>query len=345
MSTNKKKIIMYPSGTVELPSSHLRIYETAKELSALGHDVVVVDPNFSNENKRFYLDLAESGTIIYVQKMSQSFHKPQNFIPYKHKFTIVYDVDDFHNGQDSGLIEMADTVVAGSHYVADYCRQINKNVHIACSITDTEVYKYIDRTERPASRPLQIVWTENFANAYMEDLALVQKVMQRIYNKHKIRFVLQGLRENRFFNKPNYRNLLVKFIQRFPYAIIQKSMPIERYLREGVQTLFDSDIGIVPFKADRVGKAGQNMRSLMSTGLACIGTPGNEHEHIVDHGRTGFLATTEAEWEARLEQLISNKDLRLQMGRAAGEHVRNTYGRKRYIERICSILHLSPIIK
>ena len=345
MSTNKKKIIMYPSGTVELPSSHLRIYETAKELSTLGHDVVVVDPNLSNESKRIYLELAESGAIVYIQKMAQSFHKPQNFIPYKNKFTIVYDVDDFHNGQDSGLVEIANIVVAGSHYVADYCRQINKNVYIACSITDTEIYKYVDRTERPASRPLQIIWTENFANAYMEDLILIQKAMQRIRDKYKVRFVLQGLRENRFFNKPNYKNLLVKFIQMFPYAVIQKSMPIEQYLQEGVQTLFDSDIGIIPFKVDRVGKAGQNMRSLMSTGLACIGTPGNEHEHIIDHGKTGFLASTETEWEAYLEQLILNKDLRLQMGRAAGGHIRNTYSRKKYVEKICDILHLSPTVE
>jgi hypothetical protein len=334
------RILFYPSGTRELPSSHLRVYETAGELEKLGHKTTIVDPDITDDNKRIYLNLAEPGTIVYVQKIAQTFHKPENFAPFKNKFKIVYDVDDYHEGQDTGMVEVAHQIVAGSHFVADFCKRINKNVEIACSITDTEVYGYVDRSKRPTNRPIQIIWTESYANAYLEDLSLIQKPMQKMYDKYKIRFVLQGIRENRHIRNPKYQNLIVKFIHMFPYCIIQKFLPINEYLVKGVQIIKDSDIGVIPFKADRVGKAAQNMRSLMSVGLGVIGTPGNEHEYVIESGRSGLLASSEAEWEEALEMLITNQDLRLTMGSKASQHINATYSRPQYIKRITQILDL-----
>ncbi len=333
------KILFYPSGDRELPSSHLRVYEVAKEIEKLGHKATVVDPHIADDNKRVYLDLAEAGTIVYVQKIAQKFHTPESFEPYRDKFKIIYDVDDFQEGQDDSMIEMADLIVAGSHYVGHYCKQLNDHVHILCSITDTDVYSYIDRKLRP-KESIQIVWTENFANAYLEDLSLIEEPMRKMYKKYNIRFVIQGLRENRHIPNPRYHNLIVKFLHMFPYATIQKFMPIEQYLTKGVQTLKDSDIGVIPFSSDRVGKAGQNMRSYMSLGLGVIGTSGNEHEYIIEHGKTGLLATTEQEWENALERLIADKAQRLDMGWKASQHIRKTYSRGEYIGQIVKILDL-----
>lgn len=332
------KVLFYPSGDRELPSSHLRVYEVADELEQRGHSVTIVDPTYSDENKKVYLDLAEAGTIVYVQKIGQSFHKPESFLPFKEKYTIVYDVDDFHDGQDDGMMAMADIVVAGSHYVGEYCQKYNSNVHVLCSITDTDVYKPMEREGR--SGPPTIIWTENFANAYLEDLGLIEGPMRRMHEEYDIKFILQGLRENRHIPNPRYQNLLANFIRMFPYAIIQKFMPIDQYLDEGVQTLREADIGIIPFKPDRVGKAGQNMRSLMSLGLGVIGTPGNEHEYIIKDGETGLLASTEEEWDAALERLITDQKARLEMGKKATRHIKRAYSRKRYMERIIEILGL-----
>ena len=333
------KILFYPSGTKDLPSSHLRVYETAIELEKLGYNCTVVDPNISDESKKVYLDIADPGTIVYVQKIAQPFHKPTSFLPYKGKHVIVYDVDDFHEGQDNLMIQTADKVVAGSHYVMNYCLQYNPNVSLLCSITDTDVYRFIDRSNRP-EKPVTIVWTESFANAYLEDLQLIQGPMRKMFEKYSIKFILQGLRENRNIGNKRYLNLIPKFIQMFPYCVIQKFMPIAQFLTKGAQTLKDADIGAIPFKPDRVGKAAQNMRSLMSVGLGCIGTPGNEHEYVIEHGITGFLASTEKEWEEALETLITNRELRLEMGRKASVNIAKTYGRQQYVSGIIKALNL-----
>ena len=334
------KILFYPSGDRELPSSHLRVYEVAKEFESRGVSATVVDPKLQDESKKVYLDLAEPGTIVYVQKIAQSFHKPESFAPYRGKYKIIYDVDDYHDGQDSLMIEIADLIVAGSHYVMNYCMQYNKNVHLACSITDTDIYSFVDRSSKPMNAPVTIIWTESFANAYLDDLSLIEKPMRVMHETHNIRFILQGLRENRHIPNKRYHNLLANFIRMFPYCNIQKFMPIDQFLTIGAQTIKDADIGIIPFKPDRVGKAGQNMRSLMGVGLGVIGTPNNEHEHIITHGETGLLASTEEEWEEALNKLITDRELRLKMGTKAAEHIQNTYSREQYMKRIVSILGL-----
>lgn len=335
------KILFYPSRDRELPSSHLRVYEVAKELENRGiATITVVEPSLHDESKKVYLDLAEPGTIVYIQKIAQSFHRPENFSPYKGKHKIVYDVDDYHDGHDNLMIEMADLIVAGSHYVMNYCKQYNSNVHLACSITDTDIYSFVDRSTKPTNVPVTLIWTESFANAYLDDLSLIERPMRKMYEKHNIRFILQGLRENRNIDKKRYHNLLANFIRMFPYCSIQKFMPIDQFLTKGAQTIKDADIGIIPFRPDRVGKAGQNMRSLMAVGLGVIGTPGNEHEHIITHGETGLLASTEEEWEQSLETLITDRELRLKMGTKAAEHIQNTYSREQYIKHIVAILGL-----
>lgn len=333
------KLLFYPSGTKDLPSSHLRVYETALELEKKGYTCTIVDPTLPDESKKVYLDLAEPGTIVYIQKIAQPFHKPASFLPYKDKFRLVYDVDDYHEGQDDLMIQCVNQVIAGSHYVMNYCLQHNPNVTLLCSITDTDIYKYVDRADKKKG-PLDIIWTESFANAYLEDLILIQAPMRKMYEKHNVRFTLQGLRENRNIGNKRYWNLIPKFIQMFPYCIIQKFMTIEQFLIKGVQTVQSADIGTIPFKTDRVGKAAQNMRSLMSVGLGCIGTPGNEHEYVIEHGVTGFLASTEKEWEEALETLITNRELRLEMGRKASEHIAKTYGREQYVSGLIKALNL-----
>jgi len=334
------KILFYPSGDRELPSSHLRVWEVADELERLGFNVTTVDPTLPDPTKRAYLDLLEAGSIVYVQKISQRFHKPEYFEPYLNKFTIIYDVDDFHAGLDDDMMSMVDTVVAGSHYIADYASQFNSNVCLNCSITDTEIYSYADRSVKPIDEPIRIVWTESYANAYLEDLTLIERPMRKMYEKYNIEFTLQGLRQNSFIRNPKYHNLVVKFLHMFPYAKIQKFMPLDLFLVEGVGLIRNSDIGIIPFKPDRLGKAGQNIRSLMSAGLGVIGTPGNEHEHIITHGETGFLASSEEEWEQALEKLITDRELRLRMGRKASDHILSTYSRAQYMSKIIKILDL-----
>jgi glycosyltransferase involved in cell wall biosynthesis len=80
-----------------------------------------------------------------------------------------------------------------------------------------------------------------------------------------------------------------------------------------------SDVGIswIPDDDWSRGKCGLKLLQYMAAGLPVVTNPVGVHVDMVEHGRTGFLATTDAEWIAALRTLSRDPALRLRMGRAA----------------------------
>lgn len=329
------KIIFFPSGDIDLPSAHLRVYEVASELERRGYKTIIVNPSLSDEQKGLYLKHGSRGDIIYIQKIFQPFHNVKNFAPYREKYKFVYDVDDFHpNKENSGLTEFVDLVVAGSHYVAKCSKRYNKNVVVLCSITDTELYHPIPRNnEIPV-----VFWCEWYANAYLKDLELIEKPLNKLHKEIDFKLILQGWRKNKDIEKTKYHNKIPIAKKMFPFAEFDFYRPLEEYKKEGVSVLLNSDIGIIPFSPKRKGKAGQNIRSFMSAGLAVMGTPGNEHEYIVKDGENGFLAATEDEWYRKLKKLLTDQALREKFGRNAVKTIRENYSREVYVKKFEGLL-------
>ncbi len=55
---------------------------------------------------------------------------------------------------------------------------------------------------------------------------------------------------------------------------------------------------------------------------------------MVEHGRTGFLADTPGEWTRSLQRLISEPDLRIEMGERAAEVAHRRYTLQANAEKI-----------
>lgn len=77
------------------------------------------------------------------------------------------------------------------------------------------------------------------------------------------------------------------------------------------------DIGIMPLPDNERArmKSGFKLLQYMAAGIPVVASPIGVNCEIVQHGWNGFLATTPAEWEKCLTLLISDPDLRTQMGR------------------------------
>ena len=85
-----------------------------------------------------------------------------------------------------------------------------------------------------------------------------------------------------------------------------------------VSSIKDLDVGIMPLPDGPFerGKCGYKLIQYMGCGLPVVASPVGVNKEIVEHGVTGFLAETEAEWFNALRTLIKDAALRERMGRA-----------------------------
>ncbi len=91
--------------------------------------------------------------------------------------------------------------------------------------------------------------------------------------------------------------------------------------------LAEADIGVCWLPPDTwsLGKCGLKVLQYMAAGLPVVANPVGIHRELVQHGRTGFLAETPAEWAWAIQQLANHPELRRRMGRAARSLVEQEY--------------------
>ena len=100
------------------------------------------------------------------------------------------------------------------------------------------------------------------------------------------------------------------------------------------------DIGVMPLPDTpwMRGKCGYKLIQYMACGLPVIASPVGVNAEIVEHGVHGFLAETPGDWSRALETLISNPELRLQMGKAGRKRVEERYSLQVYGQRVAALL-------
>lgn len=102
----------------------------------------------------------------------------------------------------------------------------------------------------------------------------------------------------------------------------------------------DMDIGIMPLPDTpwMRGKCGYKLIQYMACGLPVVASPVGVNSEIVTHGKTGFLASTPAEWQSTLRTLINDPELRLRMGQAGRERVERDYSLQVHGPRVARLL-------
>ena len=100
------------------------------------------------------------------------------------------------------------------------------------------------------------------------------------------------------------------------------------------------DIGVMPLPDTpwMRGKCGYKLIQYMACGLPVVASPVGVNAEIVEHGVNGFLAETHGDWSRALETLLSNPELRRQMGAAGRKRVEERYSLQVYGPRVASLL-------
>jgi glycosyltransferase involved in cell wall biosynthesis len=207
-------------------------------------------------------------------------------------------------------------VIAGNETLAAYAHRHAANVSIVPTTIDTELY--VPALERGLGQPPVIGWTGSYST--VQYLRLVEPVLQRLNGKMRIRFVVVGA------ERMSIEGIKTEF----------------RPWRAATETedLRDFDIGIMPLldaEWER-GKCGAKALQYMALGIPTVASPVGVNTAIISHGENGFLAGSEAEWEACLERLLVDGGLRRRFAAAGRATVERLYSARAHAPRVAEIL-------
>lgn len=215
------------------------------------------------------------------------------------------------------VMRLADVVIAGNDYLADYARRAGaRRVVVLPTVIDLDQYPLGPRNT--ARTGLVIGWLGSPSTGpYLEAIA---PALARVCadGKASVRLVGSGPVD----------------LPGVPTEIVAWSEATETAQLHGF------DIGIMPLPDDpwARGKCGFKLIQYMACGLPVVASPVGVNHQIVEHDSNGFLAGTEEEWVHALTRLLADASLRERMGDAGRLKVERRYCLQKTGPELASLL-------
>ena len=215
------------------------------------------------------------------------------------------------------LIRLATIVLCGNETIAEHVRSFGVEARIVPTVVDPAIFK---PRETPSKGPLVLGWIGTQATyPYLEALF---PTLRRLREKHE--FVLKIVGSSR--PAPDLGKL----------QVLHEEWSLERETED-----FRSiDIGLYPLWDEPYarGKSGFKAIQFMSIGIPFVTSPVGICATIGEPGQTHFLAGSEGQWYAALDELLSTEGLRKRMGTRGREHALARYTVEKQGELIAAAL-------
>jgi len=221
----------------------------------------------------------------------------------------------------AAVMTHATTVVSGNDYLTRYARQAGaRNIQPLPSVVDLDRY-HVAPSQHPGFR---IGWIGSPVTAPF--VGLVRPALEQAVRTLNASIVLVGAGQ-------------IDPLPGLPSQILPWSAASE------VTDIQSFDVGIMPLPDAPFerGKCGYKLIQYMACGLPVIASPTGANTQIVDHGKTGFLATTPAEWIGAIETLHHDPALRNEFGKAGRARVASTYSLQVAAPQLLEILQSAAL--
>ena len=215
-------------------------------------------------------------------------------------------------------LKKSSIIFAGSPTLANYARRFNP---VNTFIIPTSYSKLPEQSPTAKNgQTLTIGWIGNSGNLYF--LSMIDQAASAIQQRYpSVRFsVMSG-------KAPEGLKTKWEFV---------------KWSKEGENAWLDAiDVGIMPLEDDEWsrGKCAFKLLQYMAHGKPVVASAVGANLDAVLNGKSGYLASTEAEWETAFESLVLNDELRTNMGEESLKHFQSTYERQIAQEKIAAILH------
>ena len=337
------KIVFFPKGDYNVPSTRYRCVFYARELKKHGFSTSIMSPRsilkkniciarYREAIKTMKeLNQNRKDTIIYAQRTVYQSDFIRFLWIYKKLFNIniVFDFDDSiflrRKKRTNRMLKISDVVIVGSHFLAEYAKKYNDNVYIVPTAIDTNKFKPVHKEKNPE---FKIGWVGD-GKTYQDDLIILKEPLISIAKDHNIIFEIIGTKDcpklKEAYGKCQHLNVeMIDWIEpdKIPYKL----------------TTFD--VGVYPLLDNEwsSGKCGLKALEYMSTGVTALCSKIGENNYFIKDGKDGLLARTPEEWETKLRALIENARLREQIAANGRKTVEEKYSIYIAGEKLAKIL-------
>jgi glycosyltransferase involved in cell wall biosynthesis len=252
---------------------------------------------------------------------------------------IIFDYDDalFHvplpgriaaYSHLNQILSMSDGVTAGSHYLKEFARKLNKNVTLLPSPVDMELFNPSVRRTSNSSTTI-IGWLGGGVRGQLPYLKILKDPLNALAQKYDIKLRIVSALSKAV--RAEFTN------QRFDVDFgLDHWAPIE----EIPELISDFDIAVMPLIDDKWsrGKCAMKLLEYMSMKLATVSSAVGENRYAIDHGRNGFLASSPQEWTNHIGRLIVDPDLRKELGENGYQTVKERYSLQAVVDTLEQVI-------
>ncbi|UCC21670.1 MAG: glycosyltransferase family 4 protein, partial [Planctomycetota bacterium] len=198
--------------------------------------------------------------------------------------------------------KLADMIIAGNLYLAEYARKSNSNVEVVPTGLDINAYKL--QTDAKKDGKIRLVWIGS--SSTLNYLAEIKPALEEI-----------GAR---------FDNVVLRIIADDFFDL--RNMKVEKRLwaeESRAAELATSNIGLAPLPDNHFtrGKCGFKILEYAAAGLAVVASAVGINAEYVCDGVTGFHAINALQWIDKISELVENPVLRRTMGREGQTNVKN----------------------
>ncbi len=242
------------------------------------------------------------------------------------KRPVVLDVDDaifLRRGGKAArrLASLADHVICGNDFVADYFSQWNSSVSIIPTAIDTRCYVPVKDTNNIKEKKV-IGWIGTKSNfKYLYEIAPALEKIVSLQPEIRLKIIAD--------QRPDFSDKLAQHLDYVPWHPDHDVTEIQS-MSVGIMPLGDGDW--------ERGKCSFKMLQYMSCGVPVVVSPVGMNSQVLALGEVGVGAVTEKEWIDGILQIINNTDQAFGMGDTGRKIVEEHFCLEKTASKVSKIL-------
>jgi glycosyltransferase involved in cell wall biosynthesis len=203
----------------------------------------------------------------------------------------------------STLCRISKVVVANSPSHVAFARKHNPRVWEIPSVVDADLYT----GWAPAARNGRVCIGWSGSPSTVGNLQVIRTPLQRLSQRQDVDVLLIGARD---FGLPDVRHTGREWKAASEVADLRRL-----------------DVGLLPVPRTpwTPHKFYLKLVQYMALGIPPVATPLGSNPAVIDHGETGFLVDDDVAWQAAVERLVDDIELRERVGRRAAEVAHERY--------------------